>query len=82
MQQFNPAPPPEPDWWPLRVTVIVGAEASDSVVKVEQELENLYDALDKVGPDVEYEVIRQPRRGDFLIDELELWPRSPTSCTS
>jgi hypothetical protein len=70
-QQFNPAPPPEPDWWPLRVTVIVGAEANDGVVKVEQELENLYAALDKVGPEVEYEVIRQPRRGDFLMRELE-----------
>jgi hypothetical protein len=70
-QQFNPAPPLEPDWWPLRVTVIVGAEAADPVVKVEQELENLYDALDKVGPDVEYEVIRQPPRGDFLIHKLE-----------
>jgi CHAT domain len=69
--QFNPAPPPEPDWWPLRVTVIVGAEADDRVVKVEQELENLYAALDKVGPDVEYDVIKQPRRGDFLIGELE-----------
>jgi hypothetical protein len=70
-QQFNPAPPPEPDWWPLRVTVIVGAEAGDPVVKVEQELENLYAALDKVGPEVEYEVIRQPPRGDFLMRELE-----------
>jgi hypothetical protein len=70
-QQFNPAPPPEPDWWPLRVTVIVGAEAGDRVVKVEQELENLYAALDKVGPDVEYDVIKQPRRGDFLVGELE-----------
>jgi hypothetical protein len=70
-QQFNPAPPPEPDWWPLRVTVIVGAEVGDPVVKVEQELENLYAALDKVGPEVEYEVIRQPPRGDFLMRELE-----------
>ena len=69
--QFNPDPRPEPDWWPLRVTVIVGAEAGDRVVKVEQELENLYAALDKVGPDVEYDVIRQPRRGDFLTGELE-----------
>ena len=69
--QFNPAPPPEPDWWPLRVTVIVGAEADDQVVKVEEELENLYAALDKVGPDVEYDVIKQPRRGDFLVGELE-----------
>ena len=70
-QQFNPAPPPEPEWWPLRVTVIVGAEADDPVVRVEQELENLYAALDKVGPDVEYDVIKQPRRGDFLVGELE-----------
>ncbi len=70
-QQFNPAPPPEPDWWPLRVTVIVGAEPGDPVVKVEQELENLYAALDKVGPEVEYEVIRQPPRGEFLMRELE-----------
>ncbi len=70
-QQFNPAPPPEPDWWPLRVTVIVGAEADDPVVKVEQELENLYAALDRVGPDVEYEVIRQPPRGEFLLSKLE-----------
>jgi len=69
--QFNPTPPPEPDWWPLRVTVIVGAEADDPVVKVEQELENLYAALDKVGPDVEYDVIKQPRRGEFLVGELE-----------
>jgi hypothetical protein len=69
--QFNPDPPPEPDWWPLRVTVIVGAEAGDRVVKAEEELENLYAALDRVGPDVEYDVIKQPRRGDFLIGELE-----------
>jgi CHAT domain len=69
--QFNPDPPVEPDWWPLRVTVIVGAEADDQVVKVEEELVNLYAALDKVGPDVEYDVIKRPRRGDFLIGELE-----------
>jgi CHAT domain len=69
--RFDPDPPPEPDWWPLRVTVIVGAEADDPVVKVEQELENLYSALDKVGPEVEYDVIKQPRRGDFLLDELD-----------
>jgi hypothetical protein len=69
--RFDLDPPPEPDWWPLRVTVIVGAEANDPVVKVEQELENLYSALDKVGPEVEYDVIKQPRRGDFLLDELD-----------
>lgn len=69
--RFNPEPAPEPEWWPLRVTVIVGAEPDDRVVKVKQELENLYDALDKVGPDVEYDEIRQPRRGDFLLRELE-----------
>jgi len=69
--QFNSDPPAEPDWWPLRVTVIVGAETDDRVVKVEEELVNLYAALDKVGPDVEYDVIKQPRRGGFLIDELE-----------
>jgi hypothetical protein len=68
---FDPDPPPEPDWWPLRVTVIVGAEADDQVVKVEQELENLYAALDKVGPDVEYKDLQQPPRGEFLPGQLQ-----------
>jgi predicted nucleotide-binding protein len=70
-RRFNPNPPPERDRWPLRVTVIVGADVYDPVVKVEQELENLRNALDQGGPDVEYDVIRQPPRGDFLIHELE-----------
>jgi hypothetical protein len=68
---FDANPAPEPDWWPLRVTVIVGAEACDPVVKVEQELENLYAALDKVGPEVDYDEIQQPARGIFLLRELE-----------
>jgi predicted nucleotide-binding protein len=70
-RRFNPNPPPDPDQWPLRVTVIIGAAAGDLELKAEQELENLCNALDQGGPDVEYDVIEQPPRGDFLINELE-----------
>lgn len=55
--------PDEPeDWWPLRIVVLVGAEADDVAVDVEQEIELVNEALAKVLPDVDPEFVIRPSR--------------------
>jgi hypothetical protein len=58
------------DWWPLRIVVVVGAEAADPMVKVDDEIERLQEALAKVLPDVDPEFIIRPAE-DSLPKRLE-----------